>query len=217
MTKEPADATARTRDYFPETRASLVARLKRWDDQESWRDFLKLYGRLIHTVALQAGLTEPEAEDAVQETIIAVARTMPSFKYDPSVCSFKSWLRHLARKRIADQLRKRLPVSVVSGEPAEATPRTARMERVADPRSLDLNAVWDIEWQRNVFEAAVKRVKDQTAVEQYQMFDLYALKNWPLKKVSAALGVSAAQVYLAKHRVMRLIKQEVKRLEKEGV
>ena len=55
-----------TTDDFLETRRSLVARLKSWDDDESWRQFLKLYGRLIHSVASQAGLTEQEAEEAVQ-------------------------------------------------------------------------------------------------------------------------------------------------------
>ena len=48
-------------------------------------------------MALQSGLSEAEAEDAVQETVIAVARHMPEFRYDPEQCSFKSWLSLLLR------------------------------------------------------------------------------------------------------------------------
>ena len=40
-------------------------------------------------------------------------------------------------------------------------------------------------------------------------------KEWAPEKVAAAFGVSVDQVYLAKHRTMELIKEEVKRLEKE--
>jgi RNA polymerase sigma-70 factor (ECF subfamily) len=207
-----------TADDYLETRQSLVARLKSWDDHESWREFLKIYGRLIHSVASQAGLTEQEAQEAVQETIITVARSMPSFRYDPSVCSFKTWLRHLARKRIADQFRKRNPSNkLVTLPESETSSHTAAIERIPDPQSLDVDFAWNIEWQKNIFEAAVGRVKGQVAVEQFQIFDLYVLKNWPAKRVTSTLGVSMAQVYLAKHRVLGAIKREAKRLEKEGI
>jgi len=207
-----------TSDGFLETRRSLVARLKNCDDQTSWREFVNAYGRFLHSVAVRAGLTEQEAQDAVQETIISVARTMPSFKYNPSVCSFKTWLRHLAHKRIADQFRKRLPAGgrASSGLP-EPSSQTTPIERVPDPRSLDLESVWNIEWQKHIFEAALKRVKGKSGVEQFQIFDLYVLKEWPVKQVASALGVTATQVYLAKHRVMRMIRQEAKRLEREGI
>jgi len=42
----------------------------------------------------------------MQETVIGVARKMPSFSYDPTRCSFKGWLVHVARRRIID-LRRR--------------------------------------------------------------------------------------------------------------
>jgi RNA polymerase sigma-70 factor (ECF subfamily) len=48
------------------------------------------------------------------------------------------------------------------------------------------------------------------------LFDLYVVQQWPVKKVTAALGVSAGQVYLAKHRVGALLKKERKRSEGDG-
>ncbi len=42
--------------------------------------------------AIQAGLTDTEADEAVQETAIAVARHLPECRYDPKVCRFKAWL-----------------------------------------------------------------------------------------------------------------------------
>jgi len=64
------------------TRQSLLSRLKSWDDQESWKDFFDTYWRLIYNAAVRAGLTEPEAQDVVQETLLSVAKKIPEFKYD---------------------------------------------------------------------------------------------------------------------------------------
>jgi len=57
-------------------------------------------------VAIKAGLNDAEAQEVVQETIVAVAKQM-GFKYDPKIGSFKGWLLHLTRWRIADKMRKR--------------------------------------------------------------------------------------------------------------
>src|SRR5678816_3760113 len=97
--------SAPTPDLIP-TRQSLLERLKSLDDQSSWGDFFETYWKLIYSVARKAGLSDPEAQDVVQETIISVARHMPSFRYDPTLGSFKAWLMQLTRWRIMDELRK---------------------------------------------------------------------------------------------------------------
>src|SRR5215471_6833521 len=84
--------TAKRRDEPLPTRQSLLERLKRWDDQESWRDFFNLYWGLLYSTAIKAGLSDSEAQDVVQDTIIMASRKMEKgFKYDPAVDSFKGW------------------------------------------------------------------------------------------------------------------------------
>src|SRR2546426_3422980 len=94
------------------TRRSLLTRLKNLDDQGSWKDFFDTYAKLIYRVATKAGLTDAEAQDVVQETVIIVAKKIPGFKYDPAIGSFKSWLLLITRRRIEKQLKKRLPAGV---------------------------------------------------------------------------------------------------------
>ena len=94
-------------DEFIPTRASLLGRLKDWEDQTSWREFFDTYWRLIYGVARKAGLTDSEGQDVVQETMIAVAKKMPGFTYAPKVDSFKGWLLTVTQWKIADQFRKR--------------------------------------------------------------------------------------------------------------
>ena len=89
------------------TRRSLLSKLKSWENQDSWRDFFNTYWKLIFDVAKKSGLDEAEAQEAVQETVISVAKEMKGFQYDPAKGGFKRWLLTIARRRILDQMRKR--------------------------------------------------------------------------------------------------------------
>jgi RNA polymerase sigma factor (sigma-70 family) len=194
------------------TRRTLLGRLKDCEDQASWKEFFDTYWKLIYTTARKSGLSSAEAEEVVQETVIAVCRNIPKFEYDSAVGSFKTWLLNLTWWRIVDQLRKREPGAHGRRQKADTT-RTATIERVPDPAGLNLN--WDEEWDRNLLEVAAERVKRQVDPMQYQAFDLYGCQGWTARKVADRLKLNIAQVYLAKHRVSRLIRKELARLEKE--
>ena len=222
----PNDAT----DFLP-TRRSLLSRLKRCDDQTAWQTFFDTYWKLLYCVAHKAGLTEAEAQDAVQETVIKVSKHIGRFRYDPAKCSFKSWLLLITRQRIAMQFQKRQaalaqpsgtfsrPMGEGRGGAAATTDdpaHTDTVERIPDPAGVDLEAVWDEEWEKHLLATATERVKQQVNPEHYQMFHLYALQQWPPREVARVMRVTAAQVYLAKHRVGLLLKKELRRLAKEG-
>jgi RNA polymerase sigma factor (sigma-70 family) len=188
-----------------------LSRLQNRDDQDSWKDFFDTYWRLIYSIALKSGLTEAEAQDVVQETIICIAKDIEKFKRDRALGSFKGWLRNLTRWRIADQLRRREPATAASAENANPSELT-QMDHPADE---GLEKVWDAEWQTNLMAAALERVKRRVREEHYQIFDFSVVRQWPATKVAKALGVNIAQVYLAKHRVLMLVKKEVRLLEKQ--
>jgi RNA polymerase sigma-70 factor (ECF subfamily) len=195
------------------TRRSLVERLADWGDQLRWQEFFDTYWKLIHSAARKSGLTDAEAQEVVQETVITVAKNIDKLKYDPAVGSFKGWLLQITRWRIADQFRKREPGN--AKRPRSTDDRlTATIERVPDSRIVDLDAVWESSWKENLFEAAVARVKKKIEPKQFQIFDCYVRKEWPAQKVAERLGVSIGQVYLARHRVGTLLKKEIKALEK---
>ncbi len=212
----PAQTREPDQEFIP-TRRSLLTRLKRWDDQESWRDFFNTYWRLIYSVALKSGLLETEAQEVVQETVISVAKKMPGFAYDPAAGSFKSWLLLVTRRRIADQFRKRPRETGFPSPSPDQTTGTAPIARIPDPASLDLNRVWDEEWQRHLLARALTVVKATVAPRQYQIFELHVLKQWPVERITTTLGVSPNQVYLAKLRVGNLVKKELKRLKAEMI
>jgi RNA polymerase sigma-70 factor (ECF subfamily) len=211
------------------TRHSLLARLKDWGDQTSWQDFFDTYWRLIYNVAVKAGLTDAEAQEVVQETVIAVARKIPEFKTDPAHGSFSAWLMRLTRWRIADQLRRRSTVGVHAsacpsdqqvqgtlkrGHPQDDTAMTDTMDRIADPAGMALESVWQEEWERHLMAAALEQVKRLVSPRQYQMFDLHVLQKLSVQETARTVQASVASVYMAKFRVGMLLRREVRNLEK---
>jgi RNA polymerase sigma factor (sigma-70 family) len=204
-----------TDDISHHTRATLIRRLKDWQDQTGWQEFYDTYWRLIYGVSRKSGMTDVEAQDVVQETMLAVAKHMPTFTYDPNIGSFKTWLLNMTRWRIQDQFRKRRTVAMRDPKTEDSDTRTTFINRVPDPASQHLDAVWEHEWQQNLLAAALDRVKCHVDPLQYQIFDLYVNQSWPPEKVAQSCGISVDQVYLAKHRITQSIKSEVERLERE--
>jgi RNA polymerase sigma factor (sigma-70 family) len=200
---------------YAKTRKSLIARLDNWEDQKTWDEFYQTYWRLIYAVAIKAGLRQDEAFDCVQETILSIAKQSKRQLYDPAQGSFKTWLMNMTRWRINDQFRKRKKDTAMMANDWESDRQTAVIDRIEDPEGDVLSRLWDVEWKKNIADAALARVRTQVSPKQYQIFDCYVIKQWDAKTVQKKLNVSMAQVYLAKHRVGSVLKRELTKLEED--
>lgn len=209
MKKTPAENP----DEMLPTRRSLLERLRDLDDQASWREFFETYWKLIYGAAIRAGLSDQEAEDVVQETVIGVARKMDTFRYDPAICSFKGWLMHVTRCRIVDRYRRRRPQNVPLAPPRSDTTAEPSLN-VKDHSAEVLQEIWDDEWRKNLVDVAMERVRRRANPEHYQIFHLHAVKGLAVRDVARLTGASLAKVYVTYHRIAKLVKAEVHRLEK---
>ena len=175
-----------------QTRPSLLNRLATGDDAEGWREFYRVYGKLVRDFAIKAGLFDTDADEVVQETAIAVARHLPEFRYDPEVCRFKTWLLNQTSWRIKDQLRKRRRGDHLMAGPCSQhdDAQTATIERLPDPAPINLDALFESEWRTNLLAMALETIKTKFSLKQIQIFDLHAKKVWPATTVARSLGAA---------------------------
>lgn len=199
-------------DELIPTRWSLIQRLKDWDDQESWHEFFDTYWRLIYGTAAKSGLTDVESQEVVQETVISVCRKIGGFDATPEAGSFKGWLLQMTRWRIKDQIRKRDSSRPRATGPSD-TSSTPIIERVPDPTGLDLEKVWEEEWQTNLIDAALRRVQRQVSAKHYQVFYLHVIRGVPVAKVAEAVEMKPNDVYVVKHRISPIFEKAVKAVE----
>jgi RNA polymerase sigma-70 factor (ECF subfamily) len=85
---------------------------------------------------------------------------------------------------------------------------------VPDPHSPNLETIWDSEWRENVLRAALDRVKRNVNPAHYEMYHLHLVQGLSARDTARALGVSTAAVYVAKHRVGKLLVRELKALNR---
>jgi len=193
----------------------LLARLRESENHGAWSAFFDIYWPLLVTVARRSGLNGADAQDVAQDVLRMVAQQMPEFRYDPARGSFKAWLLTLTRRRIARHWRvgEKERKCRQEGPPTE-TGETHLLERMPDDRGDPLDAVWETEWRQHIVDVALRRVRASVSARQFQIYTLAVVQEMPMKTITNALCVNAAQVYLAKHRVGRLMKAELGRLSK---
>ena len=107
----------------PQTRASLVLRLRDRDDHDAWGDFVVDYGPMLYRFVRSRGLQDADAADLVQEVLLRVRKGLAS--YVPG--SFDGWLWRITRNAFLDDVRKR------NRRPTSPLPEDERNLAVASP------------------------------------------------------------------------------------
>ena len=204
------------------TRPSLLARLRNEDDSrawhQGWEEFYLRYHPVIYRHALKHGLREADAEDVVQEIVIGLARSLPQFKYDPSKCSFKTWLFRVARNKIVSHLRKRGQQGrgLLAGMETEHDPDA--LAEVADYNVLTPDKEWDLMWETNLRRAALEHVKARVKPMTMRLYLHHVVDGNSVEATVSCFQdsqVSSDAVYLAKHRVQKMVDEALDRL-REG-
>ena len=88
----------------PETRASLLIRLKDREDQAAWSEFVEIYQPVIRRLALRKGMQTADAEDVTQRVLLSVSRAIPRWEIDPQRGRFRTWLHRVTQNAILNAL-----------------------------------------------------------------------------------------------------------------
>ena len=195
-----------------ETRSSLIQRLKSTINGESWEEFFHTYWELIYNVARRAGLSEADAQDIVQETILKVHNSLDRFEYNRKRGTFKGWLRTVTRSRLNDFFKKQQRRPALNQPLEEAA---GELQNLEDPEGPEIEKIWDEEWNRNLIQAALSRTKKLSSPKQFQIFKCHYIDEWTVRETCRTLGVNAAQVYMAKQRVGKIFREAIETLQEQ--
>src|SRR5260370_5851409 len=81
----------------PQTRLSLLERLRDAGDTQAWEEFVDLYAPLVYRLGRRCGLQDADAADLTQEALGVAASALPKFRYDAERGTFRGWLLAVAR------------------------------------------------------------------------------------------------------------------------
>lgn len=183
------------------TSVTLLQRVRRSDDQAAWERFVGIYTPFLFRWSQRAGLTDHDAVDIVQEIFAILLVEMPRFEFDPARGPFRAWLKTVTLNQCRKQRRKRDAVEGVGGN---------------DDRLLTLseesNPLWDREYNEYVFRRAMQVMQAQFEPKTWQAAWELTVNSLTAAEAGEKLGLSESAVYVAKSRVLRRLRQELKGL-----
>ena len=190
------------------TRPTLLLRVRDHEDQESWAEFVEIYGPLIHRFALSRGVHRDNASDITQDVMRNVAKAMHSFEYDPSRGTFRSWLFTIIRREIYR-----------SAEKAKRKPGVANFEDTSElldklPDAQEAKD-WDADYQLRLVQWAMGKIRHEFSDNVWAAYVATAINGQSPQETAAQLEMSKGSVYVAKSRVLKRLIEKIRSVDEE--
>jgi RNA polymerase sigma factor (sigma-70 family) len=194
------------------TNISLLTSLKNGGSTAEWEVFYALYAEPIFGLARRAGLIESDAQDVVQETMMAITRALVKFEYDPQRGKFRNWVLRIATNKTHDayrrQQRQRAHLIDVGTTPiSELNPATIHTGAA--------DAALESAWRHELIRKALSLLELNSGIKPKTLaiFRAVAIDDQSPATVAREHGVTQGLVNQIRSRITAKIKQLVTDLE----
>ena len=189
-----------------ETSLSLLERLQHNPSESAWRDVVELYSPLLDDWLARFRLQGADREDLVQESLTAVLRHVGTFHHGGEG-SFRAWLRAIVVNRVREFWRRRDRHPQARGDSHVAD----MLDQLESPESV-LGRQWDAEHDRYVVHRLLGRIQPLFEPATLEAFRRVVVEGQKPRDVALALGLTVNAVLIAKSRVLRQLRRELKGL-----
>ena len=187
----------------PETRSSLLLRIRNRDDREGWGEFAEIYRPVICRMARYKGMQQADAEDLSQQVLFAISKAIDRWTPNDDRAKFRTWLRRIALNAILNAISRGVP-DRASGDDEEREFLERRPARSGPDSDL-----LKTEYRREVFSTAARAIRCEFSEETWQSFWLTAVDGRDVDAVAAELDRTRGSIYASRSRVMKRLKQKV--------
>src|SRR5262249_53512195 len=154
-------------------------------------------GRQIYMWCRHWQLQDADAQEVTQQVLVRLLAKMKDFVYDPGR-SFRAWLKTVAHHAWQDL--------VVSRQQSGTGSTQVWEQLLAVPAGEDLVQRLEKEFDREMLEQAMVRVRLRVAAHNWDAFRLTALEGVPARDAAQRLSMKVANVYAARSNVQRLVR-----------
>jgi RNA polymerase sigma-70 factor (ECF subfamily) len=189
------------------TSLSLLGRLGQPNQNEAWERFVLLYTPFLsHILTNRLQIRPQEVVDLVQEIFISLLRTLPNFKYDPAKGNFRGYLRQICTSKAIDLRRKhRFPTATEAELSAEEDEKAG----------AEIAQVWEKDHNRFLTCRALELMKTEFQPSTWKACWEFVVNGRPATEIARDLGITENAVFVAKHRVIKRLRQELEGLLEE--
>ena len=176
-------------------------------DPQAWDEFAQRYQPIIRAWCLRWGAQPSDADDVAQQVLLKLLGAMKKSHYDPAH-GFRGWLKTVTHNAWLD---------FVGSRRRTAGQDVGRLAAIADSHDAfaDLEQQIETAFEQELLELAMRRVERRVRPTTWEAFRLTHVENRSGAEAARCLNVPPSQVFVAKHRVLKLLKEEVRGLKAE--
>ena len=189
----------------PETSTTLLREISADAENARWAEFVARYRPMMFAY-LNAHFPKIDADDVVQETLIALSKALPHYRYAPEETGrFRNYLtgilRHKALKRCECESRDKALQAEFGSVMASGSSPDADAERAT--------------LRKCILEIAMHQLLNDGGIssKSKQIFQRLAVDGQPPEMVATAYGTSRNNVDKVKSRMLARLREIVRALE----
>ncbi|MEO1614419.1 MAG: sigma-70 family RNA polymerase sigma factor [Planctomycetota bacterium] len=188
----------------PETRDTLLLRLRDPADQAAWDEFVELYRPVIYRIAIARGLQHADAMDLLQTVFVSVAQSIDRWEKQTPATKFRHWLLRVAKNATLNAVTRRPPDQAGAGV-------TDLLKAYARPDDETSSRI-DWEYRRQLYNHAAERVRSEVEPDTWRAFSMTAIDGIKIEVAASELGKSVGTIYASRSRVMKRLSQAIDEL-----
>lgn len=186
-----------------ETSLSLLNRLMSSPNSESWDRLFQLYAPLLRTWLRRYDVQANDADDLVQDVLLAVSKDLSRFEHSGQPGAFRNWLKTI----LVNRLRKFWRARDRRPHPQGNSDIDTRLSQLDDPAS-EMTLIWNREHDQYVLRQLLTLAEPHFEPNTWQAFYRVALDGVDPDVAAQELGISRNAVVVAKCRVLNRLRQE---------
>lgn len=174
-----------------------------WDNNESWNAFFAQFNDYLKSLAYSYNLPSQDVDDVVQEVFVSMANYFRGNKFDSTKGNIYSWVTTFAKWRMVDIIRRnqRQNKHVTSGD-------DLLMEMQADEKQCFETNI-ENGYQKKLLVQALNNIGESNKNKDYFIFCDMHFNSLNNKEIMDKYKISCGTIYIAKHRMIKRIKEEV--------
>ena len=208
---------------IPTTSTTLLRDLANDSQHARWGEFVARYRPMMEAY-MRERFPSLDADDVIQETLIAVCAALPSYRYAPEEKGyFHNYLTGILRNKALRQLHKDQRQAEIAEEMrrsrGDAPYQSADSGRAVAPRPPSgMMADDEQSWRETLVEIALQQLMNDESIQSRtrQVFLRVAVNGEKPDDVAAAFGIERNAVDQIKNRMMPRLQKIVAALEKAG-
>ena len=136
------------------TTSLLLEQLRDFDNEVAWNKLVEFFRAPLAAFARRMGLVDNDADDLVQETLIAFASAYSEGKYDPEKGRLSDWLFGISYRQIQNARRKRARRDAPLARRSEDSFPFDEL-----PDREEATRTWNEEWAKSLLANCLRRVR----------------------------------------------------------